>query len=313
MFESYNTKDFGLKLKEIRLSLGLTQSDVSHNTGINTDTLRKIENGYSLPRYDTLSHLSNLYKRDIHKLFVSYQTKNLLYEFYKTLDQLIMYGRFDEIKKLHQSFLHSLNESSELMLVDNIVLEQIDLYILGVSQRYKNNSKAALETIGEGLLLTNSHFSFEIFEEFKYSTFEIRLLIVAAACLGDLKSFKLSNRISEFVIKNLNFDLHSEKSDDIFYIKSLCNISNNYHQMSIDSRALEFAQRAINLSLEKGHLDMLHFLFLREAVAKMHLQDSSYIESFKKCLYVIKITGEVDHLEHMKKIINEKYNLIFDI
>lgn len=137
--------------------------------------------------------------------------------------------------------------------------------------------------------------------------------MVAAACLGDLRECELSNKISAFIVEYLSCDLYSEKSEDILYIKSLSNISYNHHRMNNNDLALKFAQDAIKLSLEKGHLDMLHFLFLREAVAKLYLGDQTYIDSFKKCLYTIKITGEETHFQYMLKLIKDKYHLTIDI
>ena len=54
MFDSYDTKKFGEKLKELRRSLGFSQAEVSRETSINIDTIRKIENGFCIPRNDTL-------------------------------------------------------------------------------------------------------------------------------------------------------------------------------------------------------------------------------------------------------------------
>ena len=56
---------------------------------------------------------------------------------------------------------------------------------------------------------------------------------------------------------------------------------------------------------------MLHFLYLREAVAKYRLNDPTHVDSFKKCLYVLKITQEDEHLKHMLDIIKTKYHLDF--
>lgn len=65
MFSSINFNTFGIKLKKVRLNCNLTQSDVSTICGINTDTLRKIENGYVIPKYETLEILTSVYKYDL--------------------------------------------------------------------------------------------------------------------------------------------------------------------------------------------------------------------------------------------------------
>lgn len=58
MFESDKIIEFGTHLKNLRLSLGFTQKDVQRLSGLNINSLRKIENGDVLPRYDTIFYLS---------------------------------------------------------------------------------------------------------------------------------------------------------------------------------------------------------------------------------------------------------------
>jgi hypothetical protein len=56
---------------------------------------------------------------------------------------------------------------------------------------------------------------------------------------------------------------------------------------------------------------MLHFLFLREAVAKLNLGNKTYLDSFKKCLYILKIEGNMKHYNYMVNLIKDKYSLDF--
>lgn len=311
MFESYDLKQFGEKIKNLRTSLGFSQAMVSKETGINIDTIRKIENGYSIPRYDTLVQLSLCYKTDIHKILASYQRCNLLFDFYKKLDYLINYGKFEEIKNLHECFLSELSKSNDLRLITVVELEQINCLILAVSSRYKKEINSALETIRYAFNLTIPEFTYERYADFRYSSLEIRLLVVAAACLGDIRKCSLSISISEFIISLIDIDLFSDKSEDSYVIKSLANISYNYHRLDNHEKALEYAKKGIDLSLEKGLLDMLHFLFLRLAVAQLRLGISEYMDSFKKCLYVLKIGGDQAHYDHMVEIIRSRYSLNF--
>ncbi|ABY92652.1 hypothetical protein JCM16816_10870 [Thermoanaerobacter brockii subsp. lactiethylicus] len=53
---------FGEELKNIRKSLGLSQSDVTEQVFISRDTLRKFENGKVIPKQETLDLLSHLYE-----------------------------------------------------------------------------------------------------------------------------------------------------------------------------------------------------------------------------------------------------------
>jgi len=68
LLSTYDLKAFSIRLREIRKSLGYTQENVVTGTGLSAETLRKLENGISIPRYDTIEILSMFYKTDLHLL-----------------------------------------------------------------------------------------------------------------------------------------------------------------------------------------------------------------------------------------------------
>jgi len=313
LLETYDLRNFGKKLKRLRVALGYSQLIVSRETGVNIDTLRKIENGHSIPRYDTLVHLSSLFKVDLGRILASYQRSGLLFDFLKSLDHLMAFGRFTEIEGLHESFRVSLSEADALKLVDCRTLKQINHLILAISLRYKGDLQSAYTNIICALRLSIHDFQIENFDRYRYSALEIRGLVVVAACLGDLRNCELSIRISKHVLTVVESNLYSDKIEDLYAIKSYANISYNYHRLDMHHDALQYAQLGIELSLRKGHLDMLHFLFLREAAAQYHLGNELHLESFKKCLYTLKISGDHTHYQHMVQIIKDKYNLVITL
>ncbi len=83
MFETINLKAFGQALKQVRLSLGYTQQDVRSNTGISCDTLRRIENGLVIPRYETLEYLSYFYKVDLLPILMKHRKLSHINNYYQ--------------------------------------------------------------------------------------------------------------------------------------------------------------------------------------------------------------------------------------
>ena len=79
MLHNYQTEEFGHRLRDIRKGLNLTQQDVSDMSGVNLDTLRKLENGYVVPRYDTLEILSITYKIDLLEVLLRSVPQYLLF------------------------------------------------------------------------------------------------------------------------------------------------------------------------------------------------------------------------------------------
>lgn len=311
MFESYDIVKFSEKLKDIRSPLNLSQAQVSEVTGINIDTIRKIENGYSFPKYETLAHLSLCYKINLHNLLSEYLTSNLLYDFLKRLDKLINGGKFSEIKNLYDTFISEIEKVEDLKLASQIELKQIHYLIQSVSLSYKDELQLALETVTSGFRITIPNFEFNDFSHYTYSSLEVRLLIIAAAILGELRECHLSIQISKFVLDLLEIDTYSDKTEDVYVLKSLANISYNYHRLDDHAHALEYANKGIEIALKKGYLDMLHFLFLRKAVAQLRLGIEEHINTFKNALYVLKIQGDKEHFDHMVHIILDKYRLDF--
>jgi transcriptional regulator with XRE-family HTH domain len=53
---------FGKRLKELRLSKGITPSQFSHLTGIDEDTLHQYENGDLEPKLSTIMVMANALK-----------------------------------------------------------------------------------------------------------------------------------------------------------------------------------------------------------------------------------------------------------
>lgn len=98
---------FGKELRDIRIKLGLTQNDVSGLTGINTETLRRIEGGRVMPKFETLSNLSSVYKVDLNKLFLKYRLEDFdyIYELKNNLESKFDRDEFHtlntELKKLN--------------------------------------------------------------------------------------------------------------------------------------------------------------------------------------------------------------------
>lgn len=65
MEENYSKKAIGLRLKEFRLSLHMTQKEFAHSLHCEENTYRKIETGVSLLTTDKVQMLHQVYHLDI--------------------------------------------------------------------------------------------------------------------------------------------------------------------------------------------------------------------------------------------------------
>jgi transcriptional regulator with XRE-family HTH domain len=69
----------GLKIKDVRLKKGLTQSELADETSITLRTIQRIENNEVKPSFHSLKELSRVLETDFSEL--NYKSKEKSYEF----------------------------------------------------------------------------------------------------------------------------------------------------------------------------------------------------------------------------------------
>ncbi len=69
-----NQKDFGLRLKELRLTQALTQSQLSKMIGISRQAYVNYESGRTIPPAQTISKLSQIFGTDLMEILYGHTT-----------------------------------------------------------------------------------------------------------------------------------------------------------------------------------------------------------------------------------------------
>lgn len=90
LFISACSIDFGKYLRDLRNSLGRSLKEVESESGVSYITLRRIENGETIPKFETLGYLSVAYKRDLLQDLRDYCNSNSLFSYYLRLEGLIV-------------------------------------------------------------------------------------------------------------------------------------------------------------------------------------------------------------------------------
>ncbi len=81
-----NQKDFGLRLKELRLAQALTQSQLSKMIGVSRQAYVNYESGRTIPSAQVLSKLSQIFSTDLMEILYGHTTRTY------TDSQYIMLG-----------------------------------------------------------------------------------------------------------------------------------------------------------------------------------------------------------------------------
>ncbi len=197
MLSSYDLTNFSKRLKTIRKSLGYSQNEVSEKTGVNSDTLRRLENGMSVPRFDTLEVLSQFYRENLILLLDSYKTSLNLSYFYDLIDYHITNDDRNSIKEtitIFEAFISTTN----FQLVDQREINQLKIFFKGIEISYgetKDAYEESLQVLIEAIQISIPSFKLKNWNTYKFNFLELRILFTMASVLGLLRECLISNEI----------------------------------------------------------------------------------------------------------------------
>lgn len=312
MFVSYNLEDFGKELKKIRTSLGFSQADVQKIVGVSIDTIRKIERGWVVPRYDTLELLSVAYKQDLLELLKSSRSNKFLMEFHDDLDYIITVYDRDAAAALKERLLDNFSSEFQMSIINPQELQQFISFVDAIGAYYsdfssdRENTKAALI---EALRLTIPDFQLMKYRQYTYGYIEFRILLFISLFIAKEGQYKLSNRILYYILNYISESHYTTKYIDFLSINIYFNLAYNYHMLDEHSKVIETADEGIAFCIEHRTCHALFSLYYRKGIAQFNLRDKEYRESITMAFYILKAMGMHKLLEQYQKITEEKYGI----
>lgn len=282
---SFNLISFGKQLRIIRTKIGLTLRDVSILTSINSETIRRIESGKVIPKFETLELLSIIYKQDLSSLFLKYRIDD--------------FSSFHVIKNSLESKIDSdqyFNLEVELLRLKSLVTHthnallknHINQFILLISAviLYKNNNDylKAFDTLIEALHISTPKFTLENYKAFVYSPMEVRILMNIAFVLNKLDKKSQYEEIMRFCITAV-------EPDDKLYPKLCHNLAGVYRRNKNYKKAVEVSQQGILSAQKNKNYDGLHLLYYGKGLASFHLGDSEYKSCFNTSIILCDALG----------------------
>lgn len=290
----YNIKIFSDKLRDLRLENNLTQEEVAALALISKKTLSRIENGTVIPKIETLEVLSDVYNTDLIKLYLEsrYINFELFSSILANIDILIEKRLFDELisEKNNLERLESHVEAGFL----KIRIDQYILFIDSILAMEKGDIARAKILTSKALKLTKENFDANNYENFSYSTLELRLLMILAKVYYLEDSYEIYTEI-------LSFCFSSVDPRDKFFISTCINLGNVYKRDANYEKALEVFNLGLEAALKNNYLAELDLLFFAKGSCEYKLGLSIYKDSFSKALDFCTITGK-----NQTKILIEK-------
>lgn len=316
MFVSYNLEGFGQELRRIRKNLGFSQAEVQQKVGVSVDTIRKIESGRVIPRYDTLELLSVAYKQDLLELLKNSRSNKFLMEYHDDLDYVIARYDKDTATQLKEKLQDNFNANFRLTMVNPDELKQFITFVDAIDSYYSgaviDASKPKQELI-EALRLTIPDYNLESFDKYNYTYIEFRILLLLSLFIAREKDFAFSNRILYHILDKISDKNYNTKYVDFLIGNIYFNLAYNYHMLDDQAKVIEVADKGIDFCLEKRTTHVLHSLYYRKGIAQYHLGDPDYMESLTIAFYLLKSVKFPQLLEEYKKITREKYGIIINI
>lgn len=316
MFVTYNMVEFGKAIKEIRKSSKLTQLMVQKKTLIHIDTLRRLENGTTIPKYETLEILSKLFHIDLLEVLKSKRVEQTLFDFYNKMDVILLKNEIADLNSMKEEYIKLLSETDDYQyLIDKNEIQHLQIFIEACQLFYtedKNELIKAQSIICESLLYSNSNFSVSTIGFHNYSELEMRLLHILGTVQMSLEQYQDSILIFRFLIDCLsNKAIQSDTSRKLI-IKAFTNLAYCYHLMDDHKMALAIADEGIDFSVKNELYYMLYSLYGRKSIAEYNLQNDNSIGSFKKCIHLLEISKQVDLCNTYKSIFKNKYAMNFE-
>ncbi len=315
MLHNYQTEEFGHRLRDIRKGLNLTQQNVSDMSGINLDTLRKLENGYVVPRYDTLEILSIAYKVDLLEVFKNYRFTSDLFEIYNMLDKYIVEYQVDKLKKIKDK-INDLDEKVYSMVVLASEVTKLKMLVEAIYIYNNNNENPNLDELNtakniliDALRVFIPDFEIEYLEYYKYTYFDIRILLILSVIVVKLKEMDLSNRILKFILKITDKSEHASFLEKLLVIKIYSNISYNYYRLDNPKKALKYSEQGIIFAKYNSLMYVLPLLYMRKGIAELKLNMDGYMSSIRKSLYLLDIQDNPKLKELYEDVLKKKYNI----
>lgn len=310
MFSTYDLVEFSKRLKQIRKSLGYTQEDVVAGTGLSVETLRKLEKGTSIPKYDTIERLSLYYKIDLHEVLHQYKNSRELFKYYARIDEYIYHSEREQLEELIKSF-ETFSQENHHNLVDPRVIKQLNylfkgLQMVDIGSTDPLDLEPASNMFIKALEVCITDFDIQNWKVFKYSSVELRILFALASVYGTMRYCELSNEILTYILSALDGTSLGNHMNKLLIIKAYVILSYNYHRLSDDKNALKFADEGIQFCNQHGLMSNMSALLSRKGIAMYHLKQDAYNKYLDASECLLFIQG-ADKLAASYKAVHDRF------
>lgn len=311
MYILFNSKQFGNSLRKLREERNLTRKKVEENCFISSETLRKIESGNVIPRFETIQILSSLYKVDLLRTLSDCRNENIINEINMFIDRLFIENSTSTSSLQQYSIVNS--QLTEYSLIELSEVDYFNTLLLLLPKSNSTDDKVKQDVINQINYVIKKYkndFSKEHLERYEYTYLEMRLLYLSSIVHAELKDYSTSNIILNYLMNKLQVNKHSHEHLKMLYIKVLCNIAYNHHIYDNHVEVLNVVNLAITFFNENNTIYLLEVILFRKLIAEYNLKLDEYSTTLSFLIQLLNFKSLDEQLKLYKKILKEKYNII---
>lgn len=309
----YDLKGFGNELKKLRLSLTLKQSDVTKLTGVNEDTLRRLENGLSIPKIETLDNLSFVYKINLMILFDNYKQTplHLIEKSLKEITPLIRKLDYAGIREIHRDLLSRFSKDigKNWISIDKKFNQYFE-YLSSLSNlhhSFNDKSRNDLAKLFSVLNLSLDKINKED-SSIHLDIMEIRIFVLLSIIYRYQDNFEVSERLLRIALRELS-NKHKDNHDFIYFnILITSNLMTTYHRMDKHEEINnQFKQFTLVLEEQIG-VKNIASLFIRVGINNHLIQESNDTSFLKVALTILENANYEDVADRYRKNFKDLYD-----
>ncbi len=312
MIASLDFKEFGKEVARIRKEARYSQKRVNQLTGISEDTVRRIEKGLVIPKYETIELLSGLYKVNLVKLLNDYRKDSRMTFLSRHFDQVLILPpqqRKEALKQLNREAIAYDTKApvnpSEVELI-RILFDAT----ARVCARTDIDYEVLIRELERAMAQTVPGFCWSEFASFRYSELEMRILLLAGLIHHRMDDHQKAIPLLEFCLEYLNFTLEEDSLASLQMKIKLCyNLSYACYKTKSDEKSLEYAELGLNLCKNHKVHYVMDLLLARKGVAQYYLKRPGYEDTFRQAIHLLKATQDEELLDYLIQSTKEAHGI----
>lgn len=271
---------FGLKFKELREKQGLSRQDLSDEAGVSMESIRRIETGIGIPKYETLYLLSIILRENLNKIYAKYTFKE--YDEYSQIINDLEYKidsyAFDDLIN-EKSKLENLCKNTENEYYSQVMMQYLILIEFFIAFNNKNiNSSDLYEHQIEALSYSIPHFDIQRYGEYKYNILELRILM-------DIGIFTFLNYDEKRGFEIIKFCYDNIDRSANLYTKVAYNLAYTFIYNKDYETPLAIIDDAIDNAISNRLYNGLNLLYYNRGLCSYMLKKSDYREYFEQAVF----------------------------